>query len=161
MIYELLNPIFSPFLLLGKPMAIFALAVLISSISTGLQRKFVDTKRMKEIQKEMTDYSKKMREAYKSKETEKIEHLKKDESRIYELQGELTKLQFPMFYSLIPVLFIFLWMGRAFPKERLMELPFTLPFYSPEVATGVGWLGWYIFCSLPINLLLRKLLRVA
>lgn len=41
-------------------------------------------------------------------------------------------------------------------KRVVVTLPIGLPFFG----VNMGWLGWYIICSIPFSLLTRKLLRV-
>jgi uncharacterized membrane protein (DUF106 family) len=48
-------------------------------------------------------------------------------------------------------------MQEAFGKGDIVALPFTLPYWNKA---ALGWLGWYIFSSLPMNLIVRKLMRV-
>ncbi len=157
LIYTLLNPVFGNLLVLGKPLAILAMAVIVAVISAWFTKKFVDQKRMKEIQAELGKHNKLLREAYKTGDEKKIAEAKKDESKLYELQSELMRMQFPVFYSLIPIIILFLWMQEAFGTGDIVQLPFTLPYWNKAV---LGWLGWYIFSSLPMNLIVRKAMRV-
>jgi len=153
----LLDPFFKPLLALGDPLAIASIALVASAISSGITAKFVDHKRLKELQKEVSKYSRQLREAYKAKDKEKIAAVKKDEPRFYQLQSELMKMQFPMFYGIIPVIFIFSWLKSNFEAGAIVQLPFIFPLLW---RAELGWLGWYILCSLPMTLLVRKLLRI-
>jgi len=154
----LLDPFFKPLLSLGAPAAIAVIALVASFISSAITAKFVDFARMKELQKEVAKYSKHMREAYKSKEQAQIDAVKKDEPRFYQMQSELMKMQFPMFYGIIPVIFIFAWMKVNFAAGTVVQLPFIMPLIW---RAELGWLGWYILASLPMTLLSRRLLRIA
>jgi len=156
-IYSLLNPIFGNLLVLGKPLAIVVMAILVATISAWFTKKFVDQKRMKEIQAELNKHTKLLRESYKTQDPKKMEEAKKGEGKMYEMQSELMRMQFPMFYSLIPVIILFLWMQEAFGKGEIMNLPFTAPILNKAT---LGWLGWYIFSTLPMNLIVRKAMRV-
>lgn len=156
-VYSLLNPVFGNLLALGKPLAIVVMAIIVAVISAWFTKKFVDQKRMKEIQAELNKHTKLLREAHKTQDQKKIDEAKKGEGKMYEMQSELMRMQFPMFYSLIPVIILFLWMQQAFGTGDIVSLPFTLPYWNKAV---LGWLGWYIFSSLPMNLLARKIMRV-
>lgn len=154
----LLDPLFKPLIPLGAPLSIAIIALIASLASSAISAKFVDFARMKELQTEVAKYSKRMREAYKSKQQDQIDSVKKDEPRFYQMQGELMKMQFPMFYGIIPVIFIFAWMKVNYAEGPVVQLPFVMPLIW---RAELGWLGWYILSTFPMTLLSRRLLRIA
>lgn len=154
----LFDPFFKPLLAFGDPIAIAMIALVASTVSSVITAKFVDHKRLKELQNEVGKYSKQLRQAYKSNDKEKIESIKKDEPRFYQMQSELMKMQFPMFYGIIPVIFIFSWLKANFEAGAIVQLPFIFPILG---RAELGWLGWYILSSLPMTLAVRKILRIA
>ncbi|QQG39885.1 MAG: DUF106 domain-containing protein [Candidatus Aenigmatarchaeota archaeon] len=46
--------------------------------------------------------------------------------------------------------------SRLEAKRIVVTLPVPLPFFGSEL----GWIGWYVFCSLPLGILTRKLMGV-
>ena len=157
-IHTVLNPVFSPFLHLGTIFAIIALAIVINLISSGMQMVFVDVKKMRSLQKEMKDHRKKIMAAAKAGEKDKDPEAASSQSRMMEIQQELMKLQTPMFLSMIPIIFVFIWMREAFIGTGIViNLPHSLPIWGDSL----GWLGWYILASFPTSMLLRKLVRIS
>ncbi len=157
LIEAILDPIFSPILSLGNVLAVVVLATIITLTNTLMTKKFVNYKRIKEIQAEMNDHRKKMMESYKAKDEEAMKKSKGDEPRIMQLQQEMMQLQYPMFFSLIPIMIIFFWAKAAFVDTGIVVV---LPFTLPKWGTSLGWLGWYLMCSMPFTILFRKAFRV-
>lgn len=157
LVFSLLDPFLSPLMGLGNVLAVFVLTVIITLTSTLLSKKFVNYTRLKEIQAELNEHRKKMMASYKAQDEKETKKLKEDEPRIMQLQQELMQLQYPMFFTIIPVLFIFLWAKEAFVDTGIVVV---LPFTLPRWGTSLGWLGWYIMCSMPLTILFRKALKV-
>jgi len=156
-VHTILNPVFSPLLALGNIFAIIALAIIINLISSGLTKRFVDTHKMKSLQQEMKDHRKVVMASAKNG-GEKDKKTNESEARLMEIQQELMKHQMPMFYTIIPIIFVFMWMKVAFADvETLITLPYTLPIWG----NTLGWLGWYILSAMPASILIRKLLRIS
>ena len=156
-IHTILNPVFSPLLVLGPIYAIICLAVIINLISSVLTKKFVDTHKMKSLQVEMKEHRTIMLASAKSG-GEKDKKTVESETRMMEIQQELMKLQMPMFFTIVPVLFVFIWMKEAFTGfELLVTLPYNLPIWG----NTLGWLGWYILSAMPMSILIRKLLKIS
>ena len=158
-IFTLMDPIFSPILVVGNIYAIVILSILINIISTVLTKIFVDTKRMKQIQEELKKNRAKMMAASKEgKDPKDTKESPEEQARLMEMQQEMMKLQFPMFFTMIPILLVFVWMREVFPHgTHIITLPFSLPIWG----NVLGWIGWYIFCSIPISTVIRKGFRVA
>ncbi|MFC1454632.1 EMC3/TMCO1 family protein [Candidatus Undinarchaeota archaeon] len=155
-IFTLLDPIFSPVLSLGNIYAILILSIIINIISAVMTKAFVDMKRMKEIQEELKKNRTKMIAA--SKEGKDTKDSTEDQARLMEMQQEMMKLQFPMFFTMIPILLVFMWMREVFPQNtHIITLPYSLPIWG----NVLGWIGWYILCSIPISTAIRKGFRVA
>jgi len=155
-VYTILNPVFSPLLHLGTIFAIIAMAMIINLIHTGLQLKFVDVKKMRALQNEMKEHRKKIMQSAKS--GQKDQESSTSQSRMMEIQQELMKLQTPMFLTMVPIIFVFIWMREAFAGfGDVITLPYSLPIWG----NSLGWLGWYILASFPISMFLRKLLRLS
>jgi len=156
-VYTILNPVFSPLLKLPPVFAIVALAIIINLISSGLTKRYVDTHKMKSLQVEMKDHRKVIMEHAKSGK-EKDKNVEASEARMMEVQSELMKLQMPMFFTIVPILFVFMWMREAFVGlDTVITLPIKVLFWGPPL----GWLGWYILSAMPMSILIRKLLRIS
>lgn len=156
-VFTILNPIFSPLLSLDTIFSVIVLAVIINTISSVLTKKFVDTHKMKALQVEMKDHRKILLESAKT-EGEKDKTAMESETRMMEIQQELMKLQMPMFFTIFPILFVFVWMREAFAGiDVLITLPYTLPIWG----NSLGWLGWYILSAMPASILIRKVLKIS
>jgi uncharacterized membrane protein (DUF106 family) len=122
-----------------------------------IQLKDPETKKAKEIVK---NAQKKMKELQKrGKMDEKLlDEVLKAQSTL------MTKMMMPTMILGIFALFIFQQIGEVY-GGFIMVLPMTIPWPAlaipPLVFTNtIGWLGWYVVCSLGWSLSLRRLLKV-
>jgi uncharacterized membrane protein (DUF106 family) len=122
-----------------------------------IQLKDPETKKAKEIVK---NAQKKMKEMQK--------HGKMDEKLLSEVlkaqSTMMTKMMIPTFILGIFALFIFKHISTIYGGVTIV-LPFSIPWpvlaIPPLIFTNtLGWLGWYIVCSLSWSIILRKLLKV-
>lgn len=159
MIWGLFDTVFAPILWINNPLwEILVIAIMVSLIITGMQKKLVDQERAKYLQKEVQSFNKELLSAHKNKDDKLVKQLQKKQPAIMEMQKEMMmKMQLPLFASMIPVLIIFMWIKHSYSGfGDFIMVPFYLPFnWAP-----LGWLGWYIFCSMPATIAMKKILRV-
>lgn len=151
---------------------IMGVAILISLILTLVNMFVINQKRMKEINSEVKAYNKKLMKATRKNNQEELDKLKKKKPQIMQLQQELMKMQMPMFLSMLPFFVVFLLLRRLAEAQAWGE--FLLFPWCPSLAAAsagtcfalplfgasLGWLGWYIVCSMPFTSFFRKLLGV-
>jgi uncharacterized membrane protein (DUF106 family) len=128
---NLLDPIFDPLLYLNPGLAIFTVAFLVTVLITVVYKYTTDQKMMKELKQSLKDMQKKMREV-----------AKKDPQKAMGMQSQAMKKNFEYMkhsfkatlYTLIPVLFIFIWMSANFVYHPIVPgQEFTL---TAEFASG-------------------------
>lgn len=164
----------------------FYIIVLIMSILTGLysnliQKYAVNYKRLKELQKKISEYQKEYINALKQKNQFKLKQLetKKDEMRI--LQSELMSMQFkPMAYTFIVSIPIWAWLWeKAYLSYQNVKFGIPVKFFNLNnslfyvstpfwgyihvgemVAIFPWWILWYMLCSIMISQLIKKLMKV-
>lgn len=139
------NPIISPF------WDVTLIAVALSAISFVLQRKFVDRKKMKEIQARMKERQKKIKELMKREDQQsKNDVMKMQNEMMQESMGMMKgsmKQMLAMFIIIIP---IFWYLGVAYEKSV-----FPLPFEVPFIGDKASWIILYIVASLITSAILN------
>uniref|UniRef100_A0A7J2TIK3 DUF106 domain-containing protein n=1 Tax=Archaeoglobus fulgidus TaxID=2234 RepID=A0A7J2TIK3_ARCFL len=178
----LMEIIFSPLIELEFHHLVFLMAILTALYSNLIQKYAVDHRRLKELQKKISEYQKEYIEAVKKKNQFKLKQLeqKKDEIRL--LQNELMGMQLkPMAYTFIVTIPIWAWLWeRAYisyrnvnfgepilegfrVKNELFEItsPFlgTIHAHDP-VFIFPWWLFWYLLCSILFGQIFKKILKV-
>lgn len=164
----------------------FYITVLIMAVLTGLysnliQKYTVDYRRMKELQKKISEYQKEYMEAVKQKNQFKLKQLEKRSEEMKILQSELMSMQFkPMSYTFLVSIPIWAWLweraylsfqnvnfGLATGIFRIDNTLFYVlsPFWgkihvSEVVAIFPWWILWYMLCSIMFGQVFKKLLRV-
>lgn len=164
----------------------FYITVLIMAVLTGIysnliQKYTVDYKRMKEIQKKVSEYQKEYMEAVKQKNQFKLKQLEKRSEEMKILQSELMSMQFkPMSYTFLVSIPIWAWLWeRAYLSYQnvnfgystgIFKLDNTLfyvssPFWgtihvSEMVAIFPWWILWYMLCSIMFSQIFKKLFKV-
>lgn len=105
---------------------IILLALAFSILSFYVNKKFGKRDRLKEIQREVNDYNKKLREATLKKDEEALKKLQQDEPRIMELTKEMLFLPFRSILIMGPIfLIIFSVLPMLFPNY-LVKTPIPL-----------------------------------
>jgi uncharacterized membrane protein (DUF106 family) len=167
-IYSILDLAFQPVFTLfpddqkvSLMVGIFVVSILISLITTTVTAKVVDQEEMKANKKRFNEIKEKYEKAVQKGDDKKA---KKIQSDMMGAQKELMSGSFkPMMYTFIPIILVFRWLYQYAPlqtfileKDYLISLPFALP----KFGTQLGWLGWYIVCSLMTSTVIRKVFNL-
>ncbi len=143
---------------------IFIIAIIVSAILTIINKLLVNQERVKEIQKYVSEYNKKLMQATKEKNQEAVKALEGEKQKVMQMQSELMKMQLPVFAALIPFFAVFAVLGNIADSNQwgqFINLPWgsVIPFLG--LADGkLGWLGWYILTSIPMTSVFRRSLGV-
>ncbi|HIK00506.1 TPA: DUF106 domain-containing protein [archaeon] len=143
---------------------IFIIAMVASAILTIINKLLVNQERLKEIQKYVSDYNKKLMQATKEKNQEAIKALEDEKQKVMQMQSEMMKMQLPVFAALIPFFVVFAVLGNIADSNQwgqFINLPWgnVIPFLG--LGDGkLGWLGWYILASFPMTSVFRRSLGV-
>ena len=126
-------------LMIGSPkysIAIFSIVVTL--ISTLVQKKFTDQEHLKSLKKRQKEIQKEIK---KTKEPSVMQELN---AEMLQLTGVMFKKSMkPMFVTMIPFLLLFVWLRGI---------------YSPVLS---AWIWYYIGYSVVASIVLRKVLKVA
>ena len=143
-------------------MVIIILAAITGFYTTLIQKLTVDTRRLKAIQKRVTKYQKELMEATKQDNKYKLKQMEEEKQEIQQLQSEMMSMQFkPMFYSMVVTLPIFMWLLTKTKENASVVVPFSgMIHISDPVLIVPWWLFWYFLCSIAINQVIRKALRM-
>jgi uncharacterized membrane protein (DUF106 family) len=118
-------------------LAVFSVAVTL--VSTLVQKKFTDQEHLKSLKKRQKEIQKELK---KTKEPSIMQELN---SEMLSLTGVMFKKSMkPMFVTLLPFLFLFIWLRSV---------------YDPIM--GTSWIWYYLGYSVVASIILRKVLKVA
>lgn len=177
-----LETLFSPLISLKFHILVLLMAILTTFYSNLIQKYLVDYKRMKELQKKVSEYQREYIEAMKQKNQYKLKQLeqKKEEMRL--IQSELMSMQFkPMSYTFIVTIPIWAWLwerahlsyinfksgapileGFHINNELfLVNSPFWGVIHVNEFITIFPWwLLWYLLCSVLFGQIFKRTMKV-
>ncbi len=144
---------------------IFIIGIIAAATLTILNKVLVNQERMKEIQKYVSDYNKKLMAATKSKDEAELKNLEGEKSKVMQMQSEMMKMQLPVFASIIPFFAVFAVLGSISDSNQwgqFINLPWggAISFLGLEDGK-LGWLGWYIMTSIPMTTLFRRVLSLS
>ena len=139
-----------------SPIAI-EVALIAMAISLGsaiVNKKVVDQKRNKEIQKQVSDFQKRFNEAKKSGNKELIEKMEKEQKEVMALSMELMKNSFkPMLYTFVPIIVIFFFLNTTYANTgNVIDVP---------VIGMLGWFWWYFLVAIVTGLGFEVLYKIA
>ncbi len=160
---ELVAPVLDP---VAQSMPIYMVIIVLAAITgvyTSLIQKFtVDTRRLKAIQKRVMNFQKEYMEATKQDNKYKLKQMEEEKAEIQQLQSEMMGMQFkPMFYSMVVTLPIFMWLLTKTKENVSVVVPFSGTIHIADPILVVPWwLFWYFLCSIAINQVIRKALRM-
>jgi uncharacterized membrane protein (DUF106 family) len=130
---------------------ILGLALLISLLTTAVNRRFTDPEKSKAWRREISDWNKDLRDAQRSKDKKTLEKVMKKQQYIMQLQTRMMWQSMKVSLLFLVPLFVMWWFlgGQYGPKPiayfpgigGTLKLPIlNLTFYS------LFW--WYLLCSL-------------
>ena len=166
-VYKTLDGLFWPFFhITSNPkisaiLGVMLISLLVSAIIVAITSKVVDQKEMKELKAKTASYQDKIKKAQKRKDTKKAASLQKEMMK--NQKGMMGMSMKPMMYTMIPIVAIFTWMRQYdFLNDFVAQQGYlvALPFALPKFGSTLGWFGWYILCSFPMSVLIKKILRI-
>jgi uncharacterized membrane protein (DUF106 family) len=140
---------------------VFIVSTLISALIIAISYKLVDQKKMKKLKAKVASYQKKINKAKKRKDTKKVAALQRE---LLKCNKEMMSMSLrPMMYSFIPIILILTWLRRyEYLNDFIAQQGYlvTLPFVLPKFGSTLGWFGWYILCSFPMSILIKKIFKI-
>ncbi len=166
-VFKVMDSIFGPFFHLTSDtklsllIGVFLVATLVSAIIIAISHRLVDQKRMKELKAEIAKYQKKIKKARDRRDLKKATALQNEMMKYNkEMMGMSLR---PMMYTFIPIIIIFTWLRRyEYLNDFIAQQGYliALPFVIPKFGTTLGWFGWYILCSFPTSILIKKIFKI-
>ena len=143
-------------MLLGLPAWGFLLliSIALSLVVTLIYKYGTDQVVMKELREQLKKYQQQMKNS-----KDDLVKLNEIQSESMKVNMKLMKQNFkPMIFTMIPFLLIFYWLRGLYTDVTVIPLSFHIPLSG--LATGLGWIGFYIICSMIFTTLFRKALKV-
>jgi uncharacterized membrane protein (DUF106 family) len=166
-IFDIMDMIFGPLFhltsdpKLGLLVGVFLVATLVSAIIIAISHRMVDQKRMKELKAEIAKYQKKIKKARDRRDLKRASALQNEMMKYNkEMMGMSLR---PMMYTFIPIIVIFTWLRQyEYLNEFIAQNGYliALPFVIPKFGSTLGWFGWYILCSFPTSILIKKIFKI-
>lgn len=167
LVFSLMDDLLGPFFHLTSNthlnllIGVFLVATLISAIIIAISNRMVDQQRMKEIKAEIAKYQKKIKKARDRRDIKKAAALQNEMMKYNrEMMGMFLR---PMIYTFIPIVLIFTWLRRyEYLNDFIAQQGYlvSLPFVIPKFGSTLGWFGWYIICSFPTSVLIKKIFKI-
>jgi len=150
-------------------LVIFIVAIVMSSVSTALNKKFIDPnlmRRFREEYKELTRLMKELREESDLDRRLKLERkIKKKQARVTSLQAVIARQNLKIYLvTLVPFLIVFWILSMVFGTSPVAHLPFNAPDF-PIISTfargrNLTFIGWYALSSIFLVSLLNRIFKI-
>ena len=136
---------------------ILLLAMLVSLMTTLVNRRFTDPEKTKSWRREISDWNKELRAAQRSKDKKKTEKLMKNQKNIMQLQSKMMWQSMKVSLLFIVPLFLMWQILGGFYTSYEGPAPTPLPIaYFPGLGHIIPYLPffnysliwWYLICSL-------------
>ncbi len=140
---------------------VLLISLLVSALVVAITNKVVDQDKMRELKAKTAGYQEKIKKAQKRRDLKRVSSLQKEMMKYQkEMMGMSMK---PMMYTFIPFIVIFTWLRQYdYLNEFVAQQGYlvALPFALPKFGSAVGWFGWYLLCSFPMSILIKKLFKI-
>ncbi len=146
----LLDPIFSPLLMLKPHVGLFIFSAVLTAIIYGINKLMVNRKVAKEIKDKLAVVKENLTKAQKDGRKEDIN---KFLGEYMAVNNQYLRQTFKvMMVTFVVVIVLFPWASARFGGIAVASLPFTLPI----IGDSMSWIVWYILISITGSWLLRK-----
>lgn len=167
MVYKTLDSLFWPVFHLTADakfnaiFGVFMVSTLISALIIAISYKLVDQEKMRNLKSRMTSYQEKINKARKRRDAKKIAALQRE---LLKCNKEMMGMTWrPMLYTFPLIILIITWLSRyEYLNEFITQQGYlvALPFVLPKFGSTLGWFGWYILCSFPMSILIKKIFKI-
>jgi uncharacterized membrane protein (DUF106 family) len=139
---------------------ILGLALLISLLTTFVNRRFTDPEKSRVWRKEISDWNKEFRDAQRTKDKKTLEKVMKKQQHIMQLQSKMMwqSMKVSLLF-LIPLLLMWQILGSFFQSSAVAYLPGVGPNLPlPIFSSSLIW--WYLVCSLLFGTAFQHVFRL-
>ncbi|MBD3263277.1 DUF106 domain-containing protein [Candidatus Woesearchaeota archaeon] len=143
-------------MLFGLPAWAFILMIsaVLSLVVTLVYKFATDQAVMKELKEQIKKYQQQMKE-----HKDNLQKMNEIQKKSMKLNMKLMKQNFkPMLITMVPFIIIFWWLRGIY--EGVVVIPLSFHFPLSGLETGLGWIGFYIICSMIFTTVFRKALKV-
>ena len=180
MVYGVLNTIFNPILAMdpnptNPALTVLIIAFIVSLITTIANKYLVDQDELNDVQEQMKDFNKELREAQKRGDGKRVAELQAQQGDLMQMQSKMMSSQFkPIIVTFVPIILIFFWMRSSAIHDLVIILPQTVYWVTltpvwhfigqfvyggkATIPFGIGWLLWYMICTFGMSQIIRKFL---
>jgi uncharacterized membrane protein (DUF106 family) len=138
---------------------ILGVAVIVSLLTTLLNKRMVNWDLVRKNKAEIAKYQKELREAMKKRDAKEVHKLQQRRGEIAKLSGEMTKQTLkPSIVYIIPMMLIYILLFNFYSGWVVAWLPFSIdiPFLGRLVVFGVGL--WYFITVFGFSQIFRKIM---
>jgi uncharacterized membrane protein (DUF106 family) len=151
--FPFLDIIFSPIINLPPFISLTIFAIFLTLLISFLGKIFGGKNAQEKIVKKIEEIRKNLTEAQKNEDKEKTEKLVKE---LMKINSEYVRYSLKLLLISILIIAIFLpWLNFKYQGLTVAILPFSLPFFGSKLS----WIYWYIFASLVVSWIMKKLLE--
>lgn len=148
-----------------SPVIVIAIISFINVVlQTLISRKFIDPKKLKQLNEELKEYTSAIDAAKKAGDKKLLRQLEKKEKYINSLQSEVTKATtYQMLLSLALTLVVFYLLSYLYkPQVPVAFIPTFLVFPSKESNfVSLDYILWFMVSSIFFSVIVRKLLGMS
>lgn len=131
----------------GREIVMVSFAIVMTS--SLVRKAVIDKERLDETKKKLKENQNILKEATKSGDTKRA---KKAQAELTQSMMENLKIGMkPMMFTFIPFILVFSWL-----RGHYGDIGSVVSLFGYEL----GWLGWYISCSMITSIILNKLMGI-
>jgi uncharacterized membrane protein (DUF106 family) len=153
---SVLNILFSPILSLPSYLAIFIISLIFTSIMLYVNKKFLWTREVKELQRKMKEIEKKIDELKKAKKKSDKASMKLLEKQSEYMSKYMQHAMKPLLISIVIAIIIIPWLNENYKNATIFIIPNFIPLIG---GLRLTWIWWYIICSLTLSLIGKMLVE--
>ena len=151
MVTGTVNTMLGPLTMLDPTLSLFIVSAMITIMIMGINKKFTNTKAVKEIKNRMQEVREQLTTAQKDGNTTEANKLLE---QMMKMNNDFMKHSYKsLFISLIVISMFLPWIKGQYSGMTVASLPFE----APVIGSTMGWVTWYILVSFTIGWVIRKM----
>jgi len=151
MVTGTVGTVLGPLTIFDPTISLFVVSALITVMIMGINKKFTNTKAVKEIKDRMQEVREQLTAAQNAGNNTEANKLLE---QMMQMNNEFMKHSYKsLFISLIVISMFLPWIKGQYSGMSVAALPFE----APVVGSTMGWVAWYILVSFTIGWIIRKM----
>lgn len=153
MLEFLFNILFSPILRFPPVYSILIISTIVTAAITLVNKKMMDSKKVKEVREKMEKAKKELLEGQKEGKKDSNKQMEKMVQMNTEYLQALTKpLSVSLIISMLLIILFYPWMRTVYGNKVIVIIPKIVPIIGGKSFT---WLLWYVISSIFATILLK------